>query len=72
MALKEVMRVQLPQRIDDLRGADRLFGTKDDSPVLKKLQQLNPSGAGSFSTNPPTFPPLTMPKPPAPNCSTWH
>ena len=57
VALKEVMRVQLPQRIDDLRGADRLFGTKDDSPVLKKLQQLNPSGAGSFSTNPPTFPP---------------
>ncbi len=40
VALKEVMRVQLPQRIDDLRGADRLFGTADDSPVLKKLQQL--------------------------------
>ena len=57
VALKEVLRVQLPQRIEDLSGADRLFGTSDDSPVLKKLQQLNPSASGSFSTNPPTFPP---------------
>jgi len=40
VAFKEVMRAQLPQRIDDLSGADRQFGSPDDSPVLKKLQQL--------------------------------
>jgi prepilin-type N-terminal cleavage/methylation domain-containing protein len=52
VTLKELMRAHLPQRLKDLSGPDRAWGTSDDSPVLAQLKKLNPS----FRQGPPVFP----------------
>jgi prepilin-type N-terminal cleavage/methylation domain-containing protein len=41
---KEVLKVQIPQNLQDLYGPDRLPHTADDSPVLAKLVALTPQG----------------------------
>ena len=41
---KEVLKVQIPQHLEDLYGPDRQPHTKDDSPILARLQALTPKG----------------------------
>jgi prepilin-type N-terminal cleavage/methylation domain-containing protein len=41
---KEVLKVQIPQNLQDLYGPDRQAHTNDDSPVLAKLVALTPQG----------------------------
>ncbi len=53
VAFKETTRAQLPQRIEDLYGPDRVAHTADDSPVFAALKKLKPV---SFTASPPTFP----------------
>jgi len=42
VTLKELIRAHLPQRLKDLSGPDRKFGTSDDSPVFTQLVKLTP------------------------------
>ena len=52
VAIKETMRAQLPQQLDDLSGPDPRFNTGDEPPVLAQLKKIN----SSFSGNSPSFP----------------